>query len=237
MEFGFRVLVLVELGSHILCDLLLLRFHGVDDLVVASLLFNVDTLDLSHPLTKSSELLDARSELGLLFLDITLNLLDESGQFLEGSTLVVVKLLFKFRNTLNLLLYGGVAGDSSLLLEVLEELVNVSSARLENLDGSVEDGAFCFDFIELLHHGLILRVFLTEVCRVLSEIVALHVFLTLDLGVVIFLLLHGLLEGHLLHLELLELFLLLVLLLTYGVGLTSVDGQLVISRFWSDLSL
>jgi hypothetical protein len=49
--------------------------------------------------------------------------------------------------------------------------------------------------------------------------------------------LHGLFEGHLLHLELLELFLLLVLLLTYGVGLTSVDGQLVISRFWSDLGL
>jgi len=235
MEFGFRVLVLVELGPHILCDLLLLRFHGVDDFIVASLLFHVNLLDLGHPLTESSELLDAWSELGLLFLDITFNLLDESGQFLEGSTLVVVELLFKFRNTLDLLLYGGVASDSSLLLEILEELVDVTGTRLENLDSSVEDSAFCFDFIELLHHGLILRVFLTEVCRVLSEIVTLHVLLTLDLGVVIFLLLHSLLEGHLLHLKLLELFSLLVLLLTYGVGLTSVDGQLVISRFWSDL--
>jgi len=79
MELGFRVLVLIELGSHILCDLLLLRFHGVHDLVVASLLFHVDSLDLSHSLTKRSQLLDARSELGLLFLDITLNLLDKSG--------------------------------------------------------------------------------------------------------------------------------------------------------------
>ena len=156
---------------------------------------------------------------------------------MERGTLIVVKLLLKFRNTLNLLLHGGVAGDSSLLLEVLEELVNVSSARLEDLDSSVEDGAFCLNFIELFHHGLILRVFLTEVCRVLSEIVALHVLLALDLGVVIFLLLHGLLESHLLHLELLELFTLLLLLLTYSVGLTSVDGQLVISRFWSDLGL
>jgi len=82
MEFGFRFLVFIEHGSHILSNALLLLVHGVHDVVVSPLLLHVDSFHLGHPLTKSTELLDSWGELGLLLLDVALDLLDKSGQFL-----------------------------------------------------------------------------------------------------------------------------------------------------------
>ena len=138
--------------------------------------------------------------------------------------LVVIQLLFEFRNTNDLVLNGGVAGDALLLLEFLQEFVDVASARLEDLLGSVEHRAFSFDFVEGFHHRLVLRIFLAKIGCILPEVIALHVLSALRLHVVLFLLLHGLLEGHLFHFKLLQLFRLLVLLLAYSVGLASIDG-------------
>jgi len=87
-------------------------------------------LDISHSLANISQLLDTGCELGLLFFDVLLNLLDELGKFLEGLALVVVKLLFEFRDTLNLVFDGGVSGNALFHFKFTEELVNVTRATL-----------------------------------------------------------------------------------------------------------
>ena len=68
----------------------------------------------------------------------------------------------------------------------------------------------------------VLRIFLSEISRVLSEIVALHVLLALCLDVVFFLLLHGLFKSDFLELELLHLFLFLLLLLCNSICLAPI---------------
>lgn len=130
MELRLALLVLLELRAHVLRDLLLLELHLVHDLVIVLLLAQVLLLNIGHPLTKRAQLFDSWRQFSLLLFYILLDLLDERSQLLERLALIVVHLLLKLRHALDLILNGGIAGDTLLLLELLKEFLDVTSTAL-----------------------------------------------------------------------------------------------------------
>ena len=120
VELRLVLLVVLELRAHVLGDLLLLKLHLVDNGVIILLFDRVLLLNLGHPGTERSQLLNAWCQLCLLLLDLLLNLLDQGSQFLQGLTLVVVELLFEFGGNIDLVLYRGIAGDALLLFKLLQ---------------------------------------------------------------------------------------------------------------------
>lgn len=130
MELRLALLVLLELRAHVLRDLLLLELHLVHDLVIVLLLAQVLLLNIGHPLTKRAQLFDSWRQFSLLLFYILLDLLDERSQLLERLALIVVHLLLKLRHALDLILNGGIAGDTLLLLELLKEFLDVTGTAL-----------------------------------------------------------------------------------------------------------
>ena len=104
MELGLSFFIFLELRAHVFGNLLLLELHLLDNCIIVSLLRLIVFLDISHAGAECSEFLDAWRQLSFLLLYLLFNLLNECGQFLQRLTLVIVKLLFKFRHALNLIL-------------------------------------------------------------------------------------------------------------------------------------
>lgn len=105
---------------------------------------------------------------------------------MHGLALVVVQLLFKLRHALNLVFHAGVARDALLFLEIAEELINVASAALQNGASALKDLDFGLELFQRLLASLVLRVFLPEICRILSKIITLQVLCAFELLVLVF---------------------------------------------------
>ena len=237
VELRLVLLVVLELGAHVLGDLLLLKLHLVDDGVIILLLDRVLLLNLSHPGAERSQLLDAWSQLCLLLFDFLLNLLDQGSQLLQGLALVVVELLFELGGHIDLVLNRGIASDALLLFKLLQEFIDISGTPFEDIARPLENFDFGFEFLKGLLALFVLQVLLLKIGGVLAEIVALQILAALDLLVVLFLLGELLFEGHLLSLEALNLLHFLVFLLLRGLGLATIDGKFVVSLLWLDLAL
>ena len=82
MELRFALFVLLELGAHVLSDLLLLEFHLLDDSIVFLLFCGILFLNVCHSLADGSEFLNAGRQLCLLFFNLLFDLLNEGGKFL-----------------------------------------------------------------------------------------------------------------------------------------------------------
>ena len=237
VELRLALLVLLELRAHVLGDLLLFDLHLLDDGVVVLLLVGVLLFDISHLLAESAQFLDSRRQLRLLLLHFLLDLLHQLGQFLQRMALVFIELLFQLRYALNLVLNGGVASDALLLLELLEELVDVAGAALQDLLGALQHLHLSLELFQALLALLVLGILLLQICRVLPEVVSLQVLAALDFFVVVLFLLELFLERDLLGLKALDLLQLLVLLLLSGLGLAAVDRQLVVGLLGLNLAL
>ena len=237
VELRLVLLVVLELRAHVFGDLLLFELHLVDNGVIVLLLNGVVFLNLSHPRTQRSELLNARGQLSFLLLDLLLDLLHQSRQLLQRLALVVVKLLFQFRSHVYLVLDGGVPRDSLLLLQLFKQLINVAGAALEDVTGALKNLDFSLELLERLLALLVLQVLLLEIGGVLTEVVTLEVLAALDLLVALLFVGELLLQGHFLSFEALDLLSLLVLLLLRGLGLTAINGQLIIGLLGLDLAL
>lgn len=83
VELRLALLVLLELGAHILGDLLLLLLHLLYNGVVVLLLAHVFLLHICHALAQRSQLFNSRRQLSFLFFDFLLDLLNESRKFLQ----------------------------------------------------------------------------------------------------------------------------------------------------------
>lgn len=153
-----------------------------------------------------------------------LDALDDLGQLLQRLALVVVQLLFQLRDTLNLVFNGGVTSNALLFLKVAEELVNVTSTALENVAGALENLNLSFEFFQRLLSLFVLLVLLSQVGRVLPEIVPLQVLASLELLVLILTLLELSLELDFLGFEALLLIHLLLLFLLDCLRLATIDG-------------
>ena len=136
-----------------------------------------------------------------------------------------------------MVLDGGVPRDSLLLLQLFKKLINVAGAALEDVTGALKNLDFSLELLERLLALLVLQVLLLEIGGVLTEVVTLEVLATLDLLVALLFVGELLLQGHFLSFEALDLLSLLVLLLLRGLGLTAINGQLIIGLLGLDLAL
>jgi len=109
--------------------------------------------------------------------------------------LSVVKLLFKFRNTLNLIFNFAVSCDTFFLFQLAHQFIDVSRSLFQNLLCSIKYRYFSFDLSEYFFHVLKLVIFNAESRSVLSEIVAFYVFRPLLAGVLLFLVTHVFLKS------------------------------------------
>ena len=142
---------------------------------------------------------------------------------MQRGTFIVIHLLFKLGHALNLVFDRRVSSDALLALELSEELVNVAGAALEDFLGALEDLHLGLELLERLLALLVLRVFLLQIRRVLTEVVALEILGALGRLICLLALCKGLLESNLLRLQALDLLLLLLLLLLDALGLRAVD--------------
>ena len=136
-----------------------------------------------------------------------------------------------------MVLDGGVPRDSLLLLQLFKKLINVAGAALEDVTGALKNLDFSLELLKRLLALLVLQVLLLEIGGVLTEVVTLEVLATLDLLVALLFVGELLLQGHFLSFEALDLLSLLVLLLLRGLGLTAINGQLIIGLLGLDLAL
>ena len=136
-----------------------------------------------------------------------------------------------------MVLDGGVPRDSLLLLQLFKKLINVAGAALEDVTGALKNLDFSLELLERLLALLVLQVLLLEIGGVLTEVVTLEVLAALDLLVALLFVGELLLQGHFLSFEALDLLSLLVLLLLRGLGLTAINGQLIIGLLGLDLAL
>ena len=120
---------------------------------------------------------------------------------------------------MNLVLDGGVAGNSLLLLELFEEFLYIASTTFQDISGAFEDLNLGLELLKRLLALLVLRIFLLEVGSVLAEIVALQELAALGLLIECLALLELLFERDLFAFESLDLLHLLILLLFGGFGL------------------
>ena len=103
--------------------------------------------------------------------------------------------------------------------------------------GALEHLDLSFELLERLLALLVLRILLAKVGSVLTEIVTLQVLGALQLLVLVLALLQGLLKRDFLGLQSFEFLSLLLLLLLNGLGLASINGQLIVGLLWLDLAL
>ena len=136
-----------------------------------------------------------------------------------------------------MVLDGGVPRDSLLLLQLFKKLINVAGAALEDVTGALKNLDFSLELLKRLLALLVLQVLLLEIGGVLTEVVTLEVLAALDLLVALLFVGELLLQGHFLSFEALDLLSLLVLLLLRGLGLTAINGQLIIGLLGLDLAL
>ena len=94
---------------------------------------------------------------------------------MQRGTFIVIHLLFELRHALNLVFDCRVTSDALLALELSKELVDVAGAALEDLLGALEDLHLGLKLLERLLALLVLRVFLLQIRRVLTEVVALEI--------------------------------------------------------------
>jgi hypothetical protein len=223
-------LVLFEQSLHLLFQLVLLLVKVLHNVLILLLLLLVYGLILSELLSEASQLLDLWSELLLLVLDFILNLLDDLSDLNESLVLLVVEHLVVLRDHLQLVLHIGVATDALGSLKALHEVIQVVSSALQYVLRSKEHSDFSLDLPDDLLHLLVLGILSPQVGCVLLEVVSLHVLASSGLGVVSLLVVHELLQSHLLSLKFAHLVELLLFLLRDGGGLGLVDGKLVVSR-------
>lgn len=159
MELTLVFLVLLELTSNVLVDTFAFHIDSRVNLVVGLLLFVVYLFNFRIASTEGSEFLDLRSKSILLILDFRFDLDDQLVELLERLTLSVIKLLFKFRNTLDLIFNVRESLDSMFLFKFAHNLVDILATRLKNLLSSLKDDDFTLDFIKNLFHHLKVSVF------------------------------------------------------------------------------
>ena len=146
MELRFSLFVFLE-GPHVSIDSFLLHIKCAYDSIVVLLLFQVLGFDLLEPLSKRAQLLDLWCQLGLLLLYFSLDLLNNLGHLLERMRLLVIELLFEFRDALNVVFNIGVSSNTLLLFELLKELVDVLCTGLEDALGPIENLALRLDLV------------------------------------------------------------------------------------------
>lgn len=199
-------------------------------MVVDLLLFVVDFLDLAVTSSESAQLFDFGSKSVLLVLHLRLDLLNELVKLLQTLALGVVETLLELGHTLDLILNIGVALNTLLLLKLLHKCIDILSPLFQDCLSAFQYDDFTLNLIEHFLHNFEVCVLHSEIGRVLSEVVSLHVFSTLLTTVFLFLFTHHLFEGHLLHLQFLALLFLLSLLLGDTVGLRLVNVEFVVGR-------
>jgi len=175
VELSLRLLVLIIVLSDVLVHPFFLALNSRLYAIVHLLLLRVFSFNFSEFGSQRAQFLDLRRQSVLLVLALSVNLLHEGGEFLEGLAFDVVKLLFELGDALDLVFDVGVALDALLLFEALEEVVDVARAVLEDLLCAVEDSDLSLDFVESFLHLLVVVVFHSKGGGVLLEVVALQV--------------------------------------------------------------
>jgi len=212
MVLALVVSVVVVGGFHFRVHLTFLLVEMHHDVVVLLLLFGMDCFDLLHLGSEVSQLLNLWGELLLSVFNLSFDLVNGIGDFLEGLILLVIKELFLIGDTLNLVLNLGVSLDALLSFKILHELSKVLSSSLKNGLGSSKNGDLGLNLSEDFLHLLILSILTSKICSILSEIISLHVLSSLGSSILTFLIGHMLLKGLLLDFEFLDIVLLLFLL-------------------------
>jgi NADH:ubiquinone oxidoreductase subunit K len=94
MVLALVVSVVVEGGFHFRVHLTFLLIEVHHDVVVLLLLFCMDCFNLLHLRSEVSQLLDLWGELLLSIFNLSFDLVNSFGDFLEGLILLIIKELF-----------------------------------------------------------------------------------------------------------------------------------------------
>ena len=230
VESALTLLVLLQVAAHVLVKALLLLVQVRLHRLVVTFTLIVLNLDLGELITQSPQTFDLRSQFLFLIFHFDINPLNQCGKLLQRLALDIVQLLLQLRNSLNLVLNLTVALDTLLLLQIPQEVINITSTLLQDLLGPIEHSHLSLDLIQSLLHSLKLVVFDSETGRILSKVFFLHILLAFFSRVLLLFLSKLLLVGDLFHFEFLDLLLFLIFFLAHSVGLGFIHGEVVICR-------
>ena len=230
VESALTLLVLLQVAAHVLVKALLLLVQVRLHRLVVTFALIVLHLDLGELITQSPQTFDLRSQFLFLIFHFDINPLNQCGKLLQRLALDIVQLLLQLRNSLNLVLNLTVALDTLLLLQIPQEVINITSTLLQDLLGPIEHSHLSLDLIQSLLHSLKLVVLDSETGRILSKVIFLHILLAFFSRVLLLFLSKLLLVGDLFHFEFLDLLLFLIFFLAHSVGLGFIHGEVIISR-------
>lgn len=112
MEFSLVLFEIFELSANVLVNALSFHINMWADLVIRLLLFIEHFLNLGVAGSEGAQLFDFGCKSVFLFLNFIFNLLDQLVKFLQWFALLIIKLLLKLRDTLNLVFDIRVPGNS-----------------------------------------------------------------------------------------------------------------------------
>lgn len=199
VESALTLLVLLQVAAHVLVKALLLLVQVRLHRLVVTFALIVLHLDLGELITQSPQTFDLRSQFLFLIFHFDINPLNQCGKLLQRLALDIVQLLLQLRNSLNLVLNLTVALDTLLLLQIPQEVINITSTLLQDLLGPIEHSHLSLDLIQSLLHSLKLVVLDSETGRILSKVIFLHILLAFFSRVLLLFLSKLLLVGDLFH--------------------------------------
>lgn len=143
------------------------------------LLFVVDLFDLGVASSQSAQFFDFGSKSVLLVLNFRLNLLNELVELFETLALGIVETLLELRHSLDLILDIRVALNALLLLKLLHKCIDILGPLFQDCLSAFQYDDFALNLVKHFLHNFEVCVLHSQISRILSEVISLHIFSSL----------------------------------------------------------